>query len=135
MSSLQHHGRHLPTRTDIIPPPKTVTQGLRTLVATNETPPVWKVKEGRKHNETWTWYPDDEPLRSLYAGDSRAAMVPFIAHKAFEGKYKWYVCVCVGSGGVLECVCVQTGCRVWVCDERVYHRVGDVTARQHEVPT
>lgn len=45
--------------------------------------------DGRAHNETWMYYPDDTPLRSMYAGDSRAALMPFLAHKVFGATYKW----------------------------------------------
>ena len=35
-----------------------------------------------KHGETWHAYPDDKPLHSLaLKGDSRAALVPFLAHR------------------------------------------------------
>ena len=30
-------------------------------------------------------------LRSLYAGDTRQAMAPLLAHKALKGSYKWLV--------------------------------------------
>lgn len=33
-------------------------------------------------NETWVVYPDDSPRRSpFFAGDSRAALVPLLAHQ------------------------------------------------------
>lgn len=57
-------------------------QGLRTFHATN-----YKMSEGNRtahaaHNETYVYYPDDAPLHSLaLKGDSRAALVPFMAHK------------------------------------------------------
>ena len=38
--------------------------------------------QGAKRNETWAFYPDDRPLRTLALfGDSRAALAPFLAHK------------------------------------------------------
>jgi hypothetical protein len=48
---------------------------MRTVIAGQSEPTQAQVEEGRAHNETWTWYPDDIPLRSLYGGDSRAALV------------------------------------------------------------
>ena len=58
-------------------------QGLRTLHATN-----YNMSEGNRtacaaaHNETYEFYPDDVPLHSLaLKGDSRAALVPFMAHR------------------------------------------------------
>ena len=50
-------------------------KGMRTCIAGQSEPTQDQVEEGRLHNETWTWYPDDMPLRSLYGGDSRAALV------------------------------------------------------------
>ena len=41
-------------------------------------------------NETWAYYPDDNPQRSWYPGDSRAALVPFLAFKHLEKKdFQW----------------------------------------------
>ena len=59
------------------------------MIAGNAEPTAALIEDGRKHNETWTWYPDDMPLRSLYGGDSRAALVPFIAHRQLGDTYKW----------------------------------------------
>ena len=42
-------------------------QGVRTLVASNEQPSDAQVEEGRAFNETWTWWPDDVPQRSMCA--------------------------------------------------------------------
>ena len=50
-------------------------QGMRTVVAGQSEPTQSQAEEGKLYNETWTWYPDDMPLRSLYGGDSRAALV------------------------------------------------------------
>lgn len=55
----------------------------------NVPPSEALLAEGRQHNETWAHYPDDAPKRSLYAGDTRAALVPFLAHKHFGPTYKW----------------------------------------------
>lgn len=47
------------------------------------------IAEGLLHNETWGFYPDDNPRRSMYAGDTRAGLVPFLAHAHFGDSYKW----------------------------------------------
>lgn len=65
------------------------TQGVRTYVAGNSPAPDVLVQEGKLHNETWSYYPDDAPLRSLYGGDTRAALVPYLAHASFGDSYKW----------------------------------------------
>ena len=31
--------------------------------------------------EIWGYYPDDWPLKGLHAGDTRAALTPFLAHQ------------------------------------------------------
>lgn len=74
-------------------------KGIRTVIATNSTPSHALVREGEVHGETWVYYPDDKPpLRALYPGDVRAAVVPFLAHK---------VCTCSMSRAALHhCVCV-----------------------------
>ena len=64
-------------------------QGVRTYVAGNSPAPDVLVQEGKLHNETWSYYPDDAPLRSLYGGDTRAALVPYLAHASFGDSYKW----------------------------------------------
>ena len=57
-------------------------QGIKTFIATN-----YNLTEGNRtaaaaHNETYAHYPDDSPLHSLaLKGDSRAALVPFLAHE------------------------------------------------------
>lgn len=65
------------------------SQGVRTYVAGNSPAPDVLVQEGKLHNETWSYYPDDAPLRSLYGGDTRAALVPYLAHASFGDTYKW----------------------------------------------
>ena len=63
-------------------------QGIRTVIAGQSEPTQAQVEEGRLHNETWTWYPDDMPLRSLYGGDSRAALVShFSLNLAASSRY------------------------------------------------
>ena len=58
-------------------------------MAGNTPAPDVLVQEGKLHNETWSYYPDDLPLRSYYGGDTRAALVPYLAHEAFGDSYKW----------------------------------------------
>ena len=62
-------------------------QGIRTFYATN-----YNLTEGNRtayaaYNESYAYYPDDSPLHSLaLKGDSRAALVPFIAHECANQK-------------------------------------------------
>ena len=44
---------------------------MRTFVAGNTPPSDTQIEEGKLFNETWSFYPDDVPLRSMYGGDSR----------------------------------------------------------------
>ncbi|KDD73155.1 hypothetical protein H632_c2477p0 [Helicosporidium sp. ATCC 50920] len=62
---------------------------IRAFIANNNPPSKKVVEEGLKYNETWSYYPDDHPRRSLYAGDTRAALVPFLAHRHFGETYRW----------------------------------------------
>ena len=62
---------------------------MRTFVAGNAPAPDALVQEGKAHNETWSYYPDDVFLRSLYGGETRAALVPYLAHASFGDSYKW----------------------------------------------
>ncbi len=51
-------------------------------MATNYSMSPEQLDRQAKHGETWVAYPDDKPLHSLaLKGDSRAALVPFLAHK------------------------------------------------------
>ena len=51
-------------------------------MATNYSMSPEQLERQAKHGETWHAYPDDKPLHSLaLKGDSRAALVPFLAHK------------------------------------------------------
>ena len=36
---------------------------MRTFIANNVPPPEHVVVEAVQHNETWSWYPDDNPKR------------------------------------------------------------------------
>ena len=58
-------------------------------MAGNTPAPHALIQEGKLHNETWSYYPDDSPLRSYYGGDTRAALVPYLAHQAFGDSFKW----------------------------------------------
>ena len=69
--------RHFP----IVEASKAWRKEMRTFVAlANET-----VASGYAHFENslevWGYYPDDEPLKGLHPGDSRAALTPFMAHE------------------------------------------------------
>ena len=69
--------RHFP----IVEASKAWRKELRTFVAlANDT-----VASGYAHfedsSEVWGYYPDDEPLKGLHPGDSRAALTPFMAHE------------------------------------------------------
>lgn len=62
---------------------------MRTYIALNHPPTEEQIADGKLHNETWGHYPDDNPRRSMYPGDSRAGLVPFLAHQVFGDTYKW----------------------------------------------
>ncbi|KAK9815274.1 hypothetical protein WJX72_000949 [[Myrmecia] bisecta] len=64
-------------------------QGIRAFIASDAELSDEQKAERRAFNETWCNYPNDEPLRSYYPGDSRAALVPFLAHRHFGETYKW----------------------------------------------
>ncbi|DBA83020.1 TPA: hypothetical protein ACH3X1_006796 [Trebouxia sp. C0004] len=77
--------RHFP----IVEASKAWRKSMRTFVAlANETVSSQYAQPGNS-SEVWGYYPDDEPLKGLHPGDSRAALTPFLAHEAFEGDYKW----------------------------------------------
>ncbi len=57
-------------------------QGIRAVVASVQEPSEAEKAEAAANNETWVTFPDDSPRRSpFFAGDSRAAMVPLLAHE------------------------------------------------------
>ncbi|KAK9811263.1 hypothetical protein WJX72_000828 [[Myrmecia] bisecta] len=64
-------------------------QGIRTVVLSDKASSNDRLAEGKQFNETWAAYPDDSPLRSLYPGDSRAALAPFVAHSMLDNTFKW----------------------------------------------
>lgn len=52
-------------------------------MATNYSMSPERLEQYAKHGESWFAYPDDKPLHSLaLKGDSRAALVPFFAHRS-----------------------------------------------------
>ena len=65
-----------------------LSQGIKTYVSTNYT-----LKAGEEYpsvpSETWGYYPDDTVLRSYYGGDTRAALVPFLAFRDLGSTFKW----------------------------------------------
>ena len=70
--------------------PRLIVHGMRTFIASNKVLTLKQQQEAAQlHNETWTWWPDDEPRRSMYQGDTRAAIVPFLAHEVLGDSYKW----------------------------------------------
>ncbi len=51
-------------------------------MATNYSMSAEQLEHNARDGETWFAYPDDKPLHSLaLKGDSRAALVPFFAHR------------------------------------------------------
>ncbi|KAG2501555.1 hypothetical protein HYH03_000062 [Edaphochlamys debaryana] len=71
-------------------------KGIRAFVAINNTVDVGRLNEENKaHGEVFGFFPDEGtgPLGPKYhgfmAGDSRAAMAPFLAHEAYGETYKW----------------------------------------------
>ena len=55
-------------------------QGIRTLVAVNSSVVVEHEGDFKAQGEYWRYYPDDNPFRGLHAGDTRAAVAPYLAH-------------------------------------------------------
>jgi len=69
--------RHFP----IVEASKAWRKDMRTFVAlANETVASEYAHFGDSP-EVWGYYPDDEPLKGLHPGDSRAALTPFLAHE------------------------------------------------------
>lgn len=63
-------------------------QGIKTYVSTNYTPAAGQSYPSIP-SETWGYYPDDTSLRSYYEGDTRAALVPFLAYRDLGNTFKW----------------------------------------------
>jgi hypothetical protein len=69
--------RHFP----IVEASKAWRKDMRTFVAlANETVASEYAHFGDSP-EVWGYYPDDEPLKGLHPGDSRAALTPFLAQE------------------------------------------------------
>ncbi|GLC47874.1 hypothetical protein PLESTB_000035100 [Pleodorina starrii] len=71
-------------------------RGIRAFVAVNNTEDVPILNErNRVHNEHFAYFPDDGTFElgpifhGFMAGDTRAAMAPFLAHEHFGESYKW----------------------------------------------
>ncbi|KAK9819548.1 hypothetical protein WJX74_009907 [Apatococcus lobatus] len=64
-------------------------KGLAAFIATNAVLTEEAVRVGAINNEIWTTYPDSNDGRTQYPGDTRAALVPLLAHRALRGQYKW----------------------------------------------
>lgn len=62
---------------------------IKSFVALNESALAATHPNLTGSTEIWGYYPDDWPLKGLHAGDTRAALTPFLAHEAYEGKYSW----------------------------------------------
>lgn len=62
---------------------------IKTFVALNESALAATHPNLTGSTEIWGYYPDDWPLKGLHAGDTRAALTPFLAHEAYEGQYSW----------------------------------------------
>lgn len=56
-------------------------QEVRAYVALNDSQLVANRLNDTDAQEIWGYYPDDWPLKGLHAGDSRAALTPFLAHE------------------------------------------------------
>ncbi|KAK9807886.1 hypothetical protein WJX72_012243 [[Myrmecia] bisecta] len=74
------------------------SQGVRTYIGGNKEASDTERAESAAYNEVLGFYPDDDPPRSFYAADSRAALMPFLAHrqvlcieiaKDLGDTYKW----------------------------------------------
>ena len=67
-------------------------QDMRTYVAlSNET--VAAAHMGTSESqEIWGYWPDDEPLKGLHPGDTRAALTPFLAHEVWASACEHRVC-------------------------------------------
>lgn len=58
-------------------------QDIRTFVAVDETALAATHPSATEAREIWGYYPDDSPLKGLHAGDTRAALAPFLAHQVW----------------------------------------------------
>lgn len=62
---------------------------IRAYVALNDTALAATHRNQTDAREIWGYYPDDWPLKGLHAGDTRAALTPFLAHQMYAGNYSW----------------------------------------------
>ena len=60
---------------------RVLLQDIRTFVAVDETALAATHPNATDAREIWGYYPDDSPLKGLHAGDTRAALAPFLAHQ------------------------------------------------------
>ncbi len=58
-----------------------ILQDTKTFVALNESALAATHPNLSGSTEIWDYYPDDWPLKGLHAGDTRAALTPFLAHE------------------------------------------------------
>lgn len=104
-------------------------QGMRAVVALAQEPSAQERAEAAAANETWVAYPDDSPRRSpFFAGDSRAAMVPLLAHQAGPSLLMF--------SGIVSCFLSSFGPRCLGLDPAVQSRdfAKVVECNQHQHP-
>ena len=58
-----------------------VLQDMRTYVALSNQSVAAAHGATSESQEVWGYWPDDEPVKGLHPGDSRAALTPFLAHE------------------------------------------------------
>lgn len=76
-------------------------QGVRAFFATNSSSNNG-TRDAPSFGESWGFYPDASPMRSFYAGDPRAAIVPFLAYQYVLPQYQ------------ISCHVLTTPCS-WMC--------------------
>ncbi|KAL3156131.1 hypothetical protein ABBQ32_012426 [Trebouxia sp. C0010 RCD-2024] len=85
VAALPTDKRHFP----IVEASKAWRKDMRTYVALGNETVAAAHAVTSESQEVWGYWPDDNPLKGLHPGDSRAALTPFLAHEAFNGDYKW----------------------------------------------
>lgn len=58
-----------------------VLQDMRTYVALSNQTVATAHAATSESQEVWGYWPDDEPVKGLHPGDTRAALTPFLAHE------------------------------------------------------
>ena len=58
-------------------------QDMRTYVALSNQTVAAAHAATSGSQEVWGYWPDDEPLKGLHPGDTRAALTPFLAHEVW----------------------------------------------------